>query len=56
MRDTDAVRLNVRTLTEIRKQEYTQANQNRQHELELFLEGAVTGSIGRKRRQLSSSH
>ena len=38
MRDTDAVRLNVRKLTEIRKQEYTQANQNRQHELELFLE------------------
>ncbi|CAF4001736.1 unnamed protein product [Adineta steineri] len=52
MRDTDTVRLKVQKLSEMRKKEYLQANQNRQHELEQFIEEAITQSIGRKRRQL----
>lgn len=57
MRDTDTVRLKVRRLAEMRKQEYLQANQNRQHELEQFIAGTMLGeNIGRKRRELLFLH
>jgi len=56
MRDTDAVRLKIRRLSEARKQEYLLANQNRQHELEQFIDESITQSIGRKRRQIRFLH